>query len=211
MKDQSVKTQSVKITPPNIKTAVFKIVGTAPLVIHRFAAKAKAGMLQKIAEGTVKARGKKEFKATNTDDTFNEARYISREGWDGFNVSSIRCAIIRACSLVNYKMTLAKLSVFVEADGRDAAEPEFGLIRIHGKARKLEMIARVETGQAYVTVRPIYDEWFANVRLSYDADQFSLEDVTNLLARAGSQVGIGEGRAYSKNSCGMGWGSFRVE
>jgi hypothetical protein len=211
-KNKSMKaaTQSVNITPPNITHAVFHIEGTSPLVIHRFSTKAKNGMLDKMAEGTVKNKGKKEFKPTNTDDTYNEARYISKQGWDGFNVSSIRNAIIRACSLVNIKMTLAKLSLFVEADGRDAVEPEFGLIRIIGKPRKLEMVARVETGQAYVCVRPIYDEWSAKLRISFDADQFSLQDVTNLLARAGAQVGIGEGRNFSKNSAGMGWGSFKI-
>ena len=206
------KQQTVQITPPNIKTAVFNIEGTAPLVIHRFSMKAKNGMLDKMKEGTVKNRGKKEFKPTNTDDTFNEARYIAKAGWDGFNVSSIRNAVIRACAIVNppIKMTLAKMSLFVEADGRDATEPEFGLIRIVGKPRKLEMVARVETGQAYVCVRPIYDEWSAKLRISFDGDQFSLQDVTNLLARAGQQVGIGEGRPFSKNSAGMGWGTFRV-
>jgi len=35
--------------------------------------------------------------------------------------------------------------------------------------------------------------------------------LTNLLARAGLQVGIGEGRPDSKNSAGMGWGLFQIE
>ena len=37
------------------------------------------------------------------------------------------------------------------------------------------------------------------------------QDVTNLLMRVGQQVGIGEGRPDSKNSAGMGWGTFNVE
>jgi hypothetical protein len=202
--------KTVQITPPNIKTAVFKIEGTAPLVIHRFSQKAKNGMLAKIAAGSTSGSKKKKHEPTNTNDTFNAARYISKEGWDGFNVSSIRCALISACRLVGFKMTLAKMSAFVLADGRDAAEPEVGLIRIYGKPRKTEMVARVETGQAYVTVRPSYDEWKATIRVRFDGDQFTVEDVSNLLARAGEQVGIGEGRPDSKNSAGMGWGTFRI-
>jgi hypothetical protein len=202
--------QSVQIAPPNIKTAVFKITGTAPLVIHRFSAKAKNGMLDKMKEGSVAKKGKKR-EALDTDAAFNQARYVSKEGWDGFNAASIRCALISACRLVGFKMTLAKLSVFVEAEGRDATEPEIALIRIHGKPRKTEMVARVETGQAYVTIRPSYDEWSAKVRVRFDADQFTVLDLTNLLARAGEQVGIGEGRPDSKNSAGMGWGTFKIE
>jgi len=204
------QTASVQITPPNIKTAVFKIVGTAPLVIHRFSAKAKNGMLDKMKEGSVANKGKKRA-PLDTEAAFNSARYVATAGWDGFNVASIRCGLISACRLAGFKMTLAKMSVFVEADGRDATEPEFGLIRIYGKPRKTEMVARVETGQAYVTIRPSYDEWSAKVRIRFDADQFKIEDITNLLARVGEQVGIGEGRPDSKNSAGMGWGTFRIE
>jgi len=118
--------------------------------------------------------------------------------------------MISACRLVGFKMTMAKLSVFVEAEGRDKTEPEYGLIRILGKPRQLESIARVETGQAYVTIRACYDDWKAKIQIRFDGDQFTLADISNLLARVGSQVGIGEGRPDSKNSCGMGWGTFVI-
>jgi ribosomal protein S17 len=108
-------------------------------------------------------------------------------------------------------MTLEKLSVFVEADGVDKDEPQIPLIRIYGDPIKQEDMARVETGQPYVTVRAAYHQWKAKVRIRFDADQFTLEDVSNLLARVGMQVGIGEGRPDSKNSAGMGWGLFTIE
>ena len=148
--------------------------------------------------------------AADFEQLYNDSRYISPEGWDGFNVSSVRCAMISACRLVGFKMTIAKLSVFVEADGRDKFEPVFGLIRIHGKPRRFESIARVETGQPYVCVRACYDEWKANIRIRFDANQFTTEDIANLLARVGTQVGLCEGRPDSKNSAGMDWGTFRI-
>jgi len=204
-------TQSVSITPPNIKTAVFTIEGTAPLVIHRFSAKAKNGMMDKMRAGSTAQKSKPKREPLDEKATFNESRYIAGEGWDGFNVASIRCALISACRLVGFKMTLAKLSVFVEADGRDKLEPQFGLIRIlNCKPVMQQDIARVETGQAYVTIRAAYHDWQAKVRIRFDADQFTVADVSNLLARVGEQVGIGEGRPDSKNSAGMGWGTFRI-
>lgn len=205
-----MKQTSVQITPPNIQTAVFKIIGTAPLVIHRFSQKSKNIIAGTMAQGSTSAKGKKR-EPLDFEATYNGARYISPAGWDGFNVASVRCALISACRLVGFKMTIAKLSLFVEADGRDKSEPEFGLIRIYGKARRLESIARVETGQAYITIRPCYDDWSAKIRVRFDADQFTLQDVTNLLSRVGEQVGLGEGRPDSKDSCGMGWGTFRIE
>lgn len=200
----------VQIKPPNIKTVVIGIKGTAPLVVHRFSHKAQLGMLDKMEMGSQAKKGTKR-EAVVLDDVYNAARYQHNDGWDGFNASAIRHALISACRLVGFKMTLAKLSVFVVEDGWDKIEPQIPLIRIYGKPRRLDMWARVETGQAYMTIRPCYDEWSAKVKIRFDADQFSLDDVANLLARAGAQVGICEGRPDSKASVGMGWGTFMIE
>jgi hypothetical protein len=200
---------TVSIKPPRFGEVTFHVVGTAPLVIHRFSHKTKLQMKQKMETGSA-AGGKKNREAKATDDLYQQARYISREGWDGFHASSIRKAMISACRLVNFKMTLAKLSVFVEADGVDKEEPQIPLIRIIGDPIKQEDVARVETGQPYVTVRAAYHDWKANIRIRFDQDQFTAQDVTNLIARVGLQVGIGEGRPDSPNSAGMGWGLFRV-
>ena len=202
--------QVVTIKPPNFGLAEFHVKGISPLVIHRFSAKTKEQMKQKMETGKA-ASSKKNREAKATDDLYQEARYISAEGWDGFNASSIRAAMISACRLVGFKMTLAKLSVFVEPDGVDALEPQMPLIRIYGEPTKQEDMARVETGQPYVTVRAAYHNWKAKIRIRFDADQFTLQDVTNLMARVGLQVGIGEGRPDSKNSAGMGWGLFEVQ
>jgi hypothetical protein len=56
----------------------------------------------------------------------------------------------------------------------------------------------------------MWREWSATLRIQFDADQFQTSDVANLLARAGLQVGIGEGRPDSKKSAGMGFGQFEV-
>lgn len=206
---QASSPRVVQIKPPDFKIGVFDIRGTSPLVIHRFSAKVKQQMKDKMETGK-SASSKKNREAKSTDALFEEARYRSREGWDGFHAGSIRNALISACRLVSFKMTLAKLSVFVLADGVDRDEPQIPLIRIYGKATKQEDIARVETGQPYVCVRAAFYDWSAKVRIRWDNDQFNLEDVTNLLSRVGQQVGICEGRHDSENSCGMGWGCFEI-
>jgi hypothetical protein len=201
----------VQIQAPKFQVAEFLIKGAGvPLVIHRFSAKTKLEMLTKMEVGKASS-SRKNRTAKDSDQTYNESRYISREGWDGFAASSIRNAMISACRLVGFKMTLAKLSVFVEADGYDTKEPQIPLIRIYGEPTRQDDMARVETGQPYVTIRAAYHGWSARVKIRWDADQFQLEDITNLLSRVGMQVGLGEGRPDSKNSSGMGWGLFHVE
>ena len=189
--------------------ARFHIEGLAPLVIHRFSAKIREEMKCKMETGNPASSRKKRM-PKSTDDLFMESRYMSPEGWDGFHASALRCAAISACRLVGFKMTLAKLSIFIESDGQDAQEPQIPLIRIFGAARKQEDIARVETGQPYVTVRAAFYPWQAEPIIRWDRDQFTSQDITNLIHRIGLQVGICEGRPDSKNSAGMGWGLFQL-
>ncbi|MDD4972496.1 MAG: hypothetical protein PHT07_23950 [Paludibacter sp.] len=199
----------VQIKAPNFQVAVFDVKGIAPLVIHRFSEKTKNQMKLKMETGK-SASSKKDREPKSTDDIYAEAKYQSREGWDGFHAAAIRNAMISACRLVSFKMTLAKLSIFILQDGWDEKEPQIPLVRIYGDAIKQEDIAHVETGQPYVCVRAAYHDWTAKIKIRWDADQFSVEDVYNLLTRVGMQCGICEGRPDSKKSAGMGWGLFEV-
>lgn len=202
--------RSVTIAPPKFQTATFHVIGTEVLVIRRFSTKTKKVLGDKAIAGKT-ASSRKVREPQDPQATYNEARYISDEGWDGFPCSAIRCALINSCRLVDFKMTLAKMSIFVVADGHDAKEPQIPLVRIIGDPVLQEDVARVQTGAPYITVRPAYHNWSADIKIRWDADQFTLDDVTNLLARAGGQVGIMEGRPFSKDSAGLGWGTFEIE
>ena len=69
---------------------------------------------------------------------------------------------------------------------------------------------RNATGVVDVRSRAMYKKWASKLRVRYDADQFTAQDVYNLIARVGVQVGICEGRPDSKSSPGCGWGTFRI-
>lgn len=202
------QTTTVAIKPANIQHAVFTIEGTAPYVQARFSAKAMQAMKTKHEAGSAGKKNNAKA-ARDFDDDYQQAFHRSTEGWDGMPASAFRCAMISACRLVGFKMTIAKLSVFVEADGFDRVDG-IPLIKFTGTPERTEMFVRNQTGVADIRVRPMWREWSAQVRMSYDADQFTLSDVSNLLTRVGLQVGIGEGRPDSKSSAGLGWGTFRV-
>lgn len=205
----STNTQ-VAIRPLKAKVATFQIVGAAPYVQAKFSAKAKAMMRDKMLAGSQAKKGTKQREARDFSADFEGATHFSSEGWAGIPASAFRAALISACRLVGFKMTLAKLSVFVEADGFDA-DDGLPLIKIEGEREPLEMHARNQTGVCDLRVRPMWRKWTATVRIRFDEDQFSLTDVTNLMVRVGAQVGIGEGRPDSRESAGLGWGLFTVE
>lgn len=199
---------AVQITAPKIETAEFKLVGTAPYVQLRFSEKAMNTMAEKMMLGS--QAGKKRAKeARDFDEDFRQAMHYSEEGWNGIPAGALRAGMISACRLVGFKMTLAKLSVFVQADGFDRID-DVPLIKIDADPQPHRMHVRNATGVADLRVRAMFWPWSANLRICYDAGQFSTTDVANLLLRVGSQVGIGEGRPDSKSSAGMGWGTFSI-
>jgi hypothetical protein len=208
MKNTKAET-AVTIKAPSIQTAIFRIVGTAPYVQLRFSQKAIETMTEKMKLGS-QANKKKTREARDFDEDFRQAMHESTDGWRGIPAAAFRNGCISACRLVGFKMTLAKLSVFIDSDGFDKVDA-VPLVKINGEPEMLVMHARNATGVCDLRVRAKFFPWSADVRVNYDTDQFSVQDVANLLLRAGQQVGIGEGRPDSRMSCGMGWGTFTIK
>lgn len=207
-KKEVVKKDAIQIKAPNIQTVVFKIRSTAPYVQHKFSHKITIEMLQKQMEGP-SAKNKKIRKARDPEKEYRDAMHLTSKGKQGMPAAGFRSAMISACRLVGFQMTKAKLSVFIEADDFDIDEGS-PLVLFSGKPEINKSPVRLETGVASIAIRPMWREWSAKLRVRFDADQFSITDVTNLLSRAGLQVGIGEGRPDSKKSHGMGWGTFEI-
>lgn len=207
--DKLPPVEIVTIAPPNFVVVKVILRGTAPLMQARFSAKAMQQMMSKMAEGPSAKKGKNRT-ARDFDDDFKQAMHISTEGWIGVPAAAIRCACIDVCRMVGFKMTHAKMSIFTEADGYDKVDG-MPLVKLHaGPPEKTEMAVRNQTGVADIRVRPMWREWELHPRIRFDEDQFKLADVVNLLSRAGQQVGLGEGRAFSRESNGIGYGFFEV-
>jgi hypothetical protein len=197
----------IDISAPRIKTIEVGITGTSLYISNKFSTRAKRTMIEEQEKGAEAKRTKKGAK--NFDELWKESVHYSTENWAGIPATSFRQALISACRLINFKMTLAKLSVFVEPDGFDVDDGT-PLIRItKGQFKKQVASVRAKDGTLLLTARGYLDPgWKAKVRISYDADQFREESIANLLLRVGRQVGIGAGRNDSKMSSGIGAGSF---
>lgn len=200
--------KNLVIEAPKLRTAVFKIIGVSPLVMNKFSQKARETMRVTQESGSKAKKGAKkdpkDFKAC-----YEGAIHKSTAGWIGMPASAFRAALISACRLTGFKMTIAKLGVFIVEDGRDADEGT-PLVKINGKPHPFEAMVTVGIGKSDIRVRPMFDEWSAELKVRFDTDIFSDEDIANLLMRAGLQVGIGEGRNDSPMSTGQGWGCFEI-
>jgi len=201
--------QALVIAPPNFVTAALTIRGIAPLVLNKFSQKAREQIRQTQEAGSVAKKGRKR-EPKDFQKCYEQAKHVSLDGWLGIPAPAFRAALVSACRMCGFQMTKAKLSVFVEADG--FGEDGTPLVQLtKGEPEYHEAYARNETGVVDLRARPMWQPgWEAVVRVRFDADQFTLEDVANLMMRVGLQVGIGEGRPDSKKSCGMGWGLFEL-
>ena len=215
-KEVAEKKAAVKksgIPPLNSQIAAFEIRGTAPYVQHKFSQKVKAKMMEKHREGS-KVAGKKTAKEPRDFEAdFKAATYRGPKGETGIPAPAFRSAMIDVCRAVGFKMTVAKQAIFVEPDVFDPDEMT-PLVLIKGKKGEPTMMVTPlpnDNGATDLRARPKWEPgWTAKVRIKYDGDIFTKEEVRALLERAGVQCGIGEGRPYSRQSFGCGWGTFEI-
>jgi len=199
----------VAITPPNFQHLAINLRGTTPLVINRFSAKAME-TIRRTQEAGSTARSRKTRESKDFDALFEGAKHISDDGWEGIHAAAFRNGAISACRACGFKMTHAKLAFMVMQDGFDRVDGA-PLVRLtEGVAEQWVAPVRNKTGVVDLRCRPMYREWAATLRIRFDAGMLTANDVVNLIARVGLQVGIGEGRPDSKESAGLGYGLFEV-
>ena len=198
------------IKAANIVRTTVRIKGTAPFVQNKFSFKARQKMMTDMATPKAEKKAKSERQPRDYEDDFLQAQHISVAGWNGIPCPAFRAAMIDACRTVGMVMTRAKMAVFILPDGFDKDDGTPLVKLIGGAPERTESLVRNDNGGADIRIRPMWREWEAEVTMEFDADMITPESVINLLDRAGRQVGVGEGRPFSKNSVGQGWGTFSV-
>jgi hypothetical protein len=210
MMDKMKEATKVVITPPKMARASVRITGTAPYIQNRFSSENRDKMLATQKEGSAAKRTRKAKAPKDFEKIFKASMHISQEGWHGIPATALRNAMIDACRLTEMDMIRAKMCIFVVSQGLDAENLE-PLVRIKGTPRM--HIERVKVGIASTDLasRAVFEKWESTFDIEWDDDVFKAQDIVNLLARAGWQVGIGAGRPLSKMSGGTGKGTFKVD
>ena len=200
--------EKVLISAPKMYKREFKLIGLTPYVSNNFSQEAQKLMEEKQIQGSQTQKGNKRA-PKDFARLYRGSMHISTEGWFGHPASTFRQAMVDACRVVGFKMTLAKMAIFILADGVDISDGR-PLVKIHGEPKEFRSFVRLADGSADISCRARWEEWSINLRVEFDADLFSSTDIANLLMRVGRQVGIGAGRPYSKTSCGQDWGTFQL-
>jgi hypothetical protein len=200
----------IVITPPKMAVATVKITGTAPYLQNRFSSENRDKMLETQKAGSSVKKTRKAKAPKDFEKVYRGSMHISQEGWPGIPATALRNAMIAACRLTEMEMTRAKMCIFVVSQGLDAESLE-PLIKIDGEHRMHIERVSIGMGSTDLAARAIFEKWSATFQIEWDDDVFKAQDIVNLLARAGWQVGIGAGRPFSKMSGGTGKGTFKVD
>jgi len=178
------------------------IVGTAPLIVHRWSEKAKRLMLE---ASQTKAKSKREPRDPVAD--FEASRYRLADGRDGFPAVGFKAAIVHAGRLFDKSLTQVALkqSMYVKGEGSEMLVP---LLCPDGPTMREDTV-RVGMGTADLRYRASYWPWFARVQVQTVAGQFDLESVYALVDAAGIG-GVGEWRPTAPKSATGSYGTFEV-
>lgn len=188
------KTINIELKPINIKKIELNIVGDTPLIVHKWSEKAKKEMLDKQMK---KAKMAKEAKDPARD--YYDCLYICDNGKYGFPSLAFKLAAVSAGGRFSdgLKMTELRGSFFVENE----------LVEIEGEPTMREDMVRIGMGTADIRYRPEFKNWRTKLKIRYNEDAISIEQIINLFNLAGFGVGVGEWRPEKDGQFGM----FHVE
>ena len=209
------ETASVEITPTSIvltrlerDTLTLRVVGTAPLIVHRFDEKAREALINKPPRGGVKEKREEAFKQR----AFEASMYRFDDGGHGFPAGGFKAAIVSAAEAFP-KLYGSTVKRWLRVEGETIANGE-NLVRLEvGEPRRREDYVRLKSAMGKVSTdmrwRAEYWPWAASVRIVFPSDMFPPESILALLDAAGFG-GIGEWRPNSPESKTGAYGTFEV-
>lgn len=212
------KTEEViSIRPVEKRIVNIRIVGDSPLIVHNWTKKAKQQMLDAQTKKTkTKAKEAKDPFYDFADslhwicgrpdelnpDTFEEA--IKNGAKWGFPADAIK----KAGNSAAYRMGWVKnqmalrASYFITSEYGDLAEIKGSIPQMR------EDMVRVGMGTADIRYRPVFESWYMDLQLEYNANSnVTLEQILNIIEAGGYGVGIGEWRPEKDGR----FGTYHIE
>ena len=189
-------TPQITINKIDTETLIVPIIGTAPLIMHKFSEKAKRQMLDAM-------QGRKTPKqAKDPEAEYKAAAYRHDDGTYGFPVIAFKAATVGAARFFDKSVTMTMLrqALFFDADlSRTEGQK---LARIDGEPTMREDVVRVGQGGTDLRYRPEFTDWSTEVTVTYVRSLLTRESVLSLIEAGGMGVGVGEWRPEKRGDFG---------
>lgn len=169
------------------------IIGTTPLIVHRFSEKAKRKMLDNM-------QGRKSPKEPkNPEAEYEAAFYRLSDGRPGFPTIAFKSATVGAARFYGKNVAMTELRQFLFFKGGELGNDGRMLTAIEGEPRMREDLVKSPNDLRY---RPEFPEWSVVLEVVYVTSGLTRNSVLSLIDAGGMGVGVGEWRPEKKGDFG---------
>lgn len=188
----------VEISQIEAETLRVPILGTSPLIVHRFSEKAKRQMLDAM-------QGRKSPKEPKDPSAEYEAAfYRLKDETFGFPTIAFKAATVGGARFYS-QVTMTGLKQTMFFRGEVGADGQM-LVRIEGEPRMREDVVRLGRNGADLRYRPEFPEWETALEVTYVRSALTRSSVLSLIDAGGMGVGVGEWRPEKDGD----FGTYRV-
>lgn len=181
------------------ETLLVPLVGTTPLIVHRFSEKAKRQMLDNM-------QGRKSPKqAKDPQAEYEAAFYRLGDGGYGFPSLAFKAATVGGARFYS-GVTMTALKQFMYLRG-EVGDDGRALTRIEGDPIMREDVVTVGRNGSDLRYRPQFSEWTATLEVTYVTSALTRGSVLSLIDAGGMGVGVGEWRPEKDGD----FGTYRVD
>jgi hypothetical protein len=191
----------VSISRIGTETLRVPILGTAPLIVHKFSEKSKRQMLDAM-QGRKTPKQPKDPQAE-----YEAAMYRHDDEGYGFPVIAFKAATVSAARFYGKAVPMTALRQFVFMDAEFSKRDGQKLVRLAGEPHMREDVTRVGMGGTDLRYRPEFTEWATQIDVTYVASMLTRESVLSLIEAGGMGVGVGEWRPEKKGD----FGTFQID
>jgi hypothetical protein len=177
---------AIELKPISPKNISFYIRGTSPLIMHAWSEKGLAMMRMTAAE-----RKKQPKVGRDPETEATNCLYKTDGGEIGIPLTAFKASLIGAAHKdFGLEKTLLRKSFFIPSTDSKMIVPITYVVDYVIR----EDIVRIGANQTDLRYRPEFKQWRAKITAQIDPELLKVEDIVNLINRAGFSVGIGEWR-----------------
>lgn len=172
------------------------IMGTSPLIVHKFSQKAKQQMLDNM-------QGRKNPKtAKDPQADYVECFYRLDDDAYGFPVCAFKAATVSAARFFGKQVSMVQLRQFVFFRGEMSNRDGQQLARIEGEPKMREDAVSVGIGGHDLRYRPEFREWSTTLDVTYVRSSLTRDSLLSLVDAGGMGVGVGDWRPEKRGEFG---------
>lgn len=193
-------TATISISRIDAERMLVPIVGTTPLIVHKFSEKAKRQMLDA-------QQGKKTPKVARDPEADYEAAFYRTANGYGFPTVAFKACTVGAARFFGRSVKMTELRAFLFFKGVISPNDPQPLSEIEGEPRMREDVVRLGISGTDLRYRPEFPEWRTVLDVTYVRSSLTKDSVLSLIDAGGMGIGVGEWRPEKKGD----FGTFAID